>query len=394
MEFSFLVLAQILTAFSGACPPVLAGTIANTIALDPVFIGPYVGAYFGIAALSSVAAGYFVERLGTWGVVQMCVALAGLGLVLIASANLYALASSSVLLGLATGLLTPASSQILLTITSERSTNLAFSIRQAGTPVGYATAGLLFPTLSLIHGWQLAVIAFVPLYLGLTLAMLTLLPSTRNHVASRENSKHPLQATIGVMRNIFSTKYLCGYALLVISFSFMQTAMTTFSVVMLVKEFKFDTARAGYLFMLIMITGGAGRIFWGWIADRVLPAFTTLITLGIIMSGAAVALTVIPPATASVLIGIVGIVLGGTAMGWHGVVLAQIARIAGIERAGYITGGIMFLALGSSFVAPNLFSYLVIIFGDYSSGFGLFAIFVLLSCIAFRTASRPDAIGR
>jgi nitrate/nitrite transporter NarK len=171
---------------------------------------------------------------------------------------------------------------------------------------------------------------------------------------------------------------------LVVTFSFMQTGMTTFLVPMLTEKLSFDVRTAGSLFMLVMIAGGIGRVFWGWFADRVCDPTHTVVLIGGAMAVDAVALTQIPPGTDWTIVAALGIAFGGTAMGWHGVVLAQVSRLVGRERTGHVTGGIMFLALGSSFVAPNLFSALTLVSRGYSLGFAVFSGLVLLSCAALR----------
>lgn len=66
--------------------------------------------------------------------------------------------------------------------------------------------------------------------------------------------------------------------------------------------------------------------------------------------------------------------LGASAIGWNGVHLAQLARVAPEGKTGLATGGMLFFGFGGSIFLPVLFGKVHSFFGQYQEGFLLIAV--------------------
>jgi hypothetical protein len=67
-------------------------------------------------------------------------------------------------------------------------------------------------------------------------------------------------------------------------------------------------------------------------------------------------------------------VYGASAVGWNGVFLAEVARLAPEGRVAIITGGTQFYTFGGVLVGPPVFGATVSASGSYAVGFVLVAI--------------------
>src|SRR5256885_9002577 len=107
--------------------------------------------------VASLASGGFIERYGAIRISQACVvvSIAGLAMMALAPTPLpLLLAAAAVVIGLAYGPITPASSQLLVRTTTPDRMSLTFSIKETGVPAGAALAGAVLPSLEHALGWR------------------------------------------------------------------------------------------------------------------------------------------------------------------------------------------------------------------------------------------------
>jgi nitrate/nitrite transporter NarK len=72
-------------------------------------------------------------------------------------------------------------------------------------------------------------------------------------------------------------------------------------------------------------------------------------------------------------------VFGATAIGWNGVQLARVARLAPEGQAGAVTGAVGFITFAGVVLGPPAFALLAGVTGSYRAGFAAFAS-LALSC--------------
>src|SRR5438105_8885302 len=111
---------QIFTSLAATCAAVLAPAIAADFGLETKWVGAFVGLVYAGGMVASLASSGFIERYGAIRISQACVVISTVGLVMMAltPATLpLLLAAAAVVIGLAYGPITPASSQLLVRTT-------------------------------------------------------------------------------------------------------------------------------------------------------------------------------------------------------------------------------------------------------------------------------------
>src|SRR3546814_6792522 len=76
----------------------------------------------------------------------------------------------------------------------------------------------------------------------------------------------------------------------------------------------------------------------------------------------------------------VAVMFSGTAVSWHGVILAEVARLAPAGKVGGTTGGVLAFGDAASFIMPLVFSGLLALTGSYGVGYAAAGVPTL--CIA------------
>jgi MFS family permease len=152
-------------------------------------------------------------------------------------------------------------------------------------------------------------------------------------------------------------------------FSMVQMSLTTYLVTYLNQDLTFGIVAAGLALSAAQMGGVAGRIAWGYIADRWLGASRTLMLLAALMVASALATTLLSSQTPRWLLVPVLVVFGASAIGWNGVYLAEVARQAPAGQASLATGGTLAFTFLGVVIGPPVFGLLATVFGTYRAGF-------------------------
>jgi hypothetical protein len=88
----------------------------------------------------------------------------------------------------------------------------------------------------------------------------------------------------------------------------------------------------------------------------------------------------------------VAVVYTATAFSWHGVLLAEVARLAPAGRVGATTGGVIVFIMGSATLYPLLFAAILAVSGSYGAGYLIAAIPALIVGVGLlrRAKGEPD----
>jgi MFS family permease len=149
--------------------------------------------------------------------------------------------------------------------------------------------------------------------------------------------------------------------------------MLSYLVTYLVEAIRRDLVTAGLVLAAAQVAGVGGRVLWGAVAGLLLPARQVLMLLGVLMAAAGVIMALVAPDWHVVAIFAVAIVYGATAVGWNGVMLAELSRLAPPGKAVTATGGSLFLTFSGVMLGPMLFGAWVTATGSYPSGFLILA---------------------
>jgi MFS family permease len=388
---------QIYTALAATATAVLAPEIARDLAVSPKLVGVFVGLIYVGAAISSLASGAFIVRHGSIRVSQACVLLCATGILALplgtlgvpgagGSAALAAvLAAGALVIGWGYGPITAASSHVLVRTAPPGRMALTFSIKQTGVPAGAALAGAALPGLAVALGWRPTIEAVA--VLGLAIAVVAQATRATFDADRRPQERLSLAATIAPLRTVLANRTLIGLALTGCMYAATQMCLMSFLVVFLAEGLGRSLVAAGLALTVANLGGIVGRIVWGAVADHFVPPRTMLGLLGIASGLCAYATATFDATWGSGAMLAVCAVFGGTAIGWNGVQLSQVARHAPAGQAGSVTGAAGFITFTGVVVGPPLFALLAGATGSYRVGFAAFGT-LSLACGAWLLASR------
>jgi MFS family permease len=382
---------QSLTAMALAVPSVLAPVAAADFGAAPTAVGQWVGFSYMAAMFAGLASGTLVGRHGPVRVLQLAVLGVALGLAVGAGAHVALLLLCGAFLGTAHGLVNPASSAILAVAAPKRVRSMIFSIKQTGVPVGGAVAGMLVPVLLLWTSWQAAVLA---LALGAAAFLAVLVPFRRLYDGDRSlDQRLHVRGFAAPVAEVWARRSILELALVSSAYSAAQISFITYLVSYLKIELAYSLVAAGLVFSASQFAGALGRVLWGAVADHVFEPRVVLAALGLVMALCGFAVALFTAGWPPVAVFVVCVLYGATAVGWNGVFLAEVARLAPEGRVAIVTGGTQFFTFAGVLIGPPLFGAIASATGSYSSGFLVIAALPLLAVTGL-LASGGGSVGR
>ena len=101
-----------------------------------------------------------------------------------------------------------------------------------------------------------------------------------------------------------------------------------------------------------LFAGALGRVLWGAVTDHVFEPRMVLAALGLVMALCAFAVALFTADWPPVAVFAVCVLYGATAVGWNGVFLAEVARLAPEGRVAIVTGGTQFFTFAGVLIGP------------------------------------------
>jgi MFS family permease len=379
------MVAQVASIMGVAVFPVIAPQLAADMDVAPALIGYQVSLVYGAAM---VAAPFLSGTIARWGgcrATQIGLALSAAGVALAFSSNVWALAATSVLLGVALSMLVPASAHLLFRFCPPERRNLVFSLKQTGVPVGWTVMALVAPAITLALGWRWA----LAVVLAANVAIVVILQPVRARWDDDRNPQaaarqRPFEGLALTWRN----RGLRRLATASFFLSFVQLCLGSFAVTMLVQEAGYDLVAAGIMLSLVQATGVAGRVLWGWLGDLTRDGNGVLVKISIIVTLCCVLTAFIAPDTYRLYTALVLMLFGATAVGWNGVFMAEVARWSPRGQVGIATGGAMVWNFAGILVGPASFAAVYGLVGSYAMTFGLLALIAASGCALLLTRVR------
>jgi MFS family permease len=371
------------------CAPVMAPAAAPTLGVSPATVGYFVTmAYLG-SMIGTVTGGGWIARFGPIRVSQIGMVLCGCGLAVAATGSLPAVLAGALLVGLGYGPATPASSVILARASPPGMLSLTFSIKQTGVPLGTAIAGAAVPSLVLLLGWQGAALAVGAVCAAFSLVIGPL----RERYDSDRNRSAPvsLRSAYAPVLLVVREPRILRLALVSFVYGGVQITLVAYLVAFMTDSFALSLVLAGLVMAASQLTSVAARVVWGVVADRVLTRRATLGMLGAGMGLTALAALAAGPDWPLWSLFAFAMALGATAVGWNGVFLAELTRLAPSGRVGDVTGGAAFFTFLGVVVSPPLFHFLLGLTASYGATYALFGIAPLLVGVTLLLTAR---IGR
>lgn len=391
------LVAQTVVSMAALTLPVLAPELAQVLAVDASSIGYQVSIVYAGAMASAALGGGIVLRLGACRATQAALALVGAAMLFAMVPKVAALIVASLLLGFGYGVSNPAGAHLLTRYTPASSRNLIFSLKQTGVPLGGMAAALVAPSVAHAFGWRAALLVVLVLAIAMLALLQPVRPQWDDDRRNVSRGAPALSVVLGGIALVWRHLDLRYLSLMALFFAGVQLCLMTFAVTFLVKEAQYTLIEAGVLLSAVQFAGAVGRIGWGWIADRLQASRTTLLVLGALMLVATLLTTQVAPSWSRFATAAVFIAMGATAIGWNGVFLAEVARLAPSGQASTATGGALFFTFGGVLIGPSLFAAVYGGLGSYAGTFAVAAGFALLGMLCLSrvsaTRSSPAATG-
>lgn len=347
--------------------PIVAPAALSDLGVTAAYVGIYtsLSAFFQIFIMAGC--GNFIRRFGGLRISQIGLWLIALGLVCSASGQLWPFLITAVVLTIGTSVATPASSQILARYATAKQAPMVFSAKQTAVPFGLMVGGLMLPWFVVLFGWQGAMLATG----ALCAVFAVLLEPLRNELdsdrdASVSLSPKGVRHTVSIIMQSASLRML---AMTMFAFVGLQTSYSTFLVLFLTHKLDYSLTEAGGMLATATLIGMPARMLWGYVASVWSTSRIVLAGLGFTMAAASMATGFYTLDWPTWQILGVAVVVTSTALGWHGVLLSEIARLAPPGQAAGITGGVLAASAMGQIVIPLSFSAILAWNDSYAYGF-------------------------
>ncbi len=368
---------QTLAAFLSRLIPVVAPAMAAEFGWDGSSIGYLTaGNAWGALIILLVGSGV-LRRLGGTRMLQLVLFLGALSMALFLAPSLALALVACFIMGMSTGVASPAGSEVLQRFSPAGMRNLIFSIKQAGVPLGGMLAGLLVPFVVLVAGWRVALLVcalLVILPTALTWRLSPRIdrrtpPATAPAGASKPTRRGALRALSAPLASLTHSRSLMQMAIVGSLFAIAQSVWFTFSVIYLIDRLGYSLALAGAMYAVMQVGGVLGRVILGWLSDRWQSARLTLSMVAVISAITTVLLGYTTTAWPWWAVVCLAFVAGASAASWNGVQIAEVARHSPADQIAETSAGSAIIVSVMNIVAPAAIALFVAATGRYDLAF-------------------------
>jgi len=367
--------------------PVIAAAAAASFGLSPGLVGVYTGLSFLGSAMATLLTAGLSPRVGAVRMCQWAAAANVAGLLCLLPAEPLLLPLAALLIGAGYGPMNPAGSFLLARVVPSHRMSFVFSIKQTCVPIGYGLAGLVLPPVVLLSDWRGAVLVSAGLTAAVGLASQIWRPGLDR--VRGEGSPFAFRRVLEPLGLVAAHPGLRRMAVCSLVFSAVQLGVASFLVVYLHEVVGMGLAAAGSVLAIANAAAVAGRVGWGWVADR-LAARWVLGGLGLGMAASVALILTVSLAWPFALVAALSVALGATVIGWNGVFLAETARQSPEGKVSEATGGVMVITFLGSVIGPPVLSGLLAATESYAAGFALLAVSALGMAVAFFLPAKPQ----
>ena len=202
--------------------------------------------------------------------------------------------------------------------------------------------------------------------------------------ADRDPSIQPSFSGVSeTMKIVVSDPNLRDLAFAGFAFGGLQSIYSGFFILYLIDGLEYSEVDAGLAFAIASTTAVVARIGWGWLGSTIVSPRVVMGLIGLFGAVAAVltgyydfdwSFTAIV-ATASL--------YNITALSWHGILLAEIARLAPLDKVGGVTGGVLCFTSVAMMIYPVFYGSVLFVTDSYGAGFFVGAVPSLIAAFVF-----------
>lgn len=366
-----MFLQQTFISIGRVLPAITAPLIVAELHADPAWIGVYYGVSAAASLVGQMGCGSFIVRYGAMRMSQWALVMQGAGMGIAAAGGLAGFGASAIIGGCGAAVSTPASSHLLGRASPARLTPLVFSLKQTAVPAGLLIGGALGPWMATSLGWRGGMLLTAAAGCLFALALQVLRPRyDDDRVPTHRFRVSDFRNTVA---SVLARPDLRALAFACFAFNGIQQVFTAYFVTYLV-AMGYTLEAAGFLFSVVVSIAVPGRILWGWLGSfRVSPRIV-MAGLAFSMAGSVAATGFFTGGWSVLAIGAVSAVLSASAMSWHGILLAEAARMAPPGKTGAVTGGVLSFGQMGALLGPVAFAVLLSLTGGYLAGWVVCAI--------------------
>ena len=377
---------QVMISLSVLSLGVMMPAVAHDLAIDAKLVGVFTAIIYGVATIAALAAAGPIVRLGAVRICQAALLMGAAGLALNSLGLVAATVGAVLFIGVAQGPINPASAHILAQRVPREYFGMVFSVKQTGTPLGFALAGILFPALLQWVGWRGASLVAAGMLLIAAILVEPLRPQL-DVITVEGKSRGSIWRSIGfVLRHPQLRVLGCSAFVYVIA----QHTFTFYLVTYLYEHCGLSIARAGFLLFLSQIVGSVVRLLSGGMGDR-MPRMQLLGWTGIGMTLGSIATGLLDHDTPFWLIALVVMGYGSVVISWNGTSQAEFAHLSPPGETAAIAAVQTALAFSGAVFGPPIFALIAATL-SYRTAFFAVAACVLASGVWQLVAARPGVL--
>lgn len=390
-------------AFSYVCQivmPILADRLAEDFGISPAWLGLYLFLQNVAAIVAAAGCGSFIIRYGPLRISQITLVMMGSSLVVVAMGQLWLYPLAALLLG-AAAVSTPASSHILARVCPPRLVSVIFSIKQTGVPVGSLIGGLMIPFLLGLVFYSATLgttIRLGPFGAALGTALIVFLVAwmlAPIRAYFDQDIKPDQKIGFGdvgtTLAMVLKSPALRDISFAAFAFGGLQAVFAGFFILYLIDGLGYSEIEAGSAFAISSFTAIWARIIWGVVGDTILTARLVLAGIGLFSGIAALLMTQLDFTWTLNEIIAVAILYNITALSWHGILLAEIARLSPEGQVGGVTGGVLSFTSIAMMIYPAIFGIILAVTESYAIGFALGSIPSFAAFLIFLRPAYPGS---
>ena len=191
--------------------------------------------------------------------------------------------------------------------------------------------------------------------------------------ARKPDTKLSLGDLSQTMRMVLDNPPVRDIAFAAFAFGGLQSLFAGFFILYLIDGLNYSEAQSGSIYAIASFSAIFARIAWG-VGGGVISPRLILGLIGLTGGMSALALTQIAASWSVLEVTVVAVLYNMTAISWHGILLAEIARLAPKEQVGAVTGGVLSFTSVAMMIYPAIYGFLLATTGSYRVGFLLGAI--------------------
>ncbi|MBS0223713.1 MAG: MFS transporter [Proteobacteria bacterium] len=366
---------QVMISISVLSLSVMMPAVAKDLAIDPKLVGLFTAIIYAVATVTALVAAGPIVRLGAVRICQVALLMAAIGLALNSLATVVASIAAVVFIGAAQGPINPASAHILTQRVPREYFGTVFSLKQTGVPIGFALAGVIFPSLLGWLGWRGASLVAAGAAVMTALLVEPLRPRLDVIAAGGRSPSGIWRSIRFVMRH--AQLRVLGISAFV--YVIAQHTFTFYLVTYLYENCGLSIVRAGALLSVSQIFGTMVRLLSGNMGDRI-PRMQLLGWTGVGMTVGSIAVGLLTAQTPFWLMTLAVVGYGSVVISWNGTSQAEFAHLAPPGEAAAVAAVQTALAFSGAIVGPPLFA-LIASQASYRTAFVAVAVCVLSAAV-------------